>query len=72
MTGSYLSYRFCALAGGPKNSGKLCTTMNRTWSSYSFPNRWVNLIGPVDIQTYLGGTPGELSLSMGVLPDASG
>ena len=32
----------------------------------------VNLIGLVDIHTYLGATPGELSFSMGVLPAASG
>ena len=32
----------------------------------------VNLIGLVDIHTYLGATHGELSFSMGVLPGASG
>ena len=34
--------------------------------------RWENLIRLADLHTYLGAIPGELSFSMGVLPDASG
>ena len=32
----------------------------------------MNLIGLVDVHTYLGTAPGELSFSMGALPDAPG